>query len=103
MLLIRDSLKTGLIKKDSIHNNYKPLLEIIDKIDFCFEIINLNNKKKNDRLIEMKQIFCHFYSLIDELKLNENKDKQKFTKKNFQERFIKKHILTEEILLKLKD
>ncbi len=54
MLLIRDSLKTGLIKKDSIHNNYKPLLEIIDKIDFCFEIINLNNKKKNDRLIEMK-------------------------------------------------
>lgn len=56
MLLIRDSLKTGLINNDTLNksDNYKPLLEIIDKIDFCFEIINLNNKKKNDRLIEMK-------------------------------------------------
>ena len=38
MLLIRDSLETGLINKDYLKSNqyYKSLLEIIDKIDFCF-------------------------------------------------------------------
>lgn len=56
MLIIRDSQKTGLIDKNELNrkDNLRPLLEVIDQIDFCYEIINLNGKKKNDRLIEMK-------------------------------------------------
>ncbi len=57
---------------------YKELVDVESKIDFCFQIKNMTGQGKNDRILLLKDFQILFNTLIERLK--GDKPKHKFTK-----------------------